>query len=163
MLSMLFALTTVAADPVDLSWLAGYWLTCDNGRETSETWSDMRGGTLLGTTFTFHGGEISWEHARIAPGRNGYAFFAQPKGEAVTEFRLVRNTGNEAVFENKAHDFPQRVIYRRNGNQLIGRIEGTSGGKARASEWRYRSAALNTRCWTQPVQSVPALPKRKTR
>ena len=45
-----------------------------------------------------------------------------------------------------AHDYPQRVIYRRDGDTLIGRIEGASKGKARTAEWRYRAAPLNARC-----------------
>ena len=43
----------------------------------------------------------------------------------------------EAIFENPAHDFPQRVIYRRCGAELCARIEGTLQGKARSFEWRY--------------------------
>ena len=44
-------------------------------------------------------------------------------------------------FENKAHDFPQRVIYRRCGAQLCARIEGVIGGKPQGEEWRYSRAA----------------------
>jgi hypothetical protein len=148
---MLFALATATGGAVDPSWLAGYWLSCDNSREVSETWSDMRAGALFGTGITFDGGKVSWEQMRIAPTPNGYAFFAQPSGQPSAEFPLVRHSPNELVFENPKHDFPQRVIYRRAGNQLIGRIEGVANGKPRSAEWRYRAAPLNTRCWGKPA------------
>jgi hypothetical protein len=111
----------------------------------------MRGGMMFGNSITFHGGEMSWEFTRIAPGPKAYTYYAQPSGQPAAEFTLVRNGRNEAVFENLKHDFPQRVIYRRTGDQLLARVEGTVGGKARAAEWHYRAAALNTRCWTKPA------------
>ena len=39
---------------------------------------------------------------------------------------------------NLAHDFPQRVIYRRDGERLAARIEGTVGGQARGKEWVFQ-------------------------
>ena len=55
-----------------------------------------------------------------------------------TAFLLLPGGEGEAVFENKAHDFPQRVIYRRCGAELCARIEGTTAGKLQFQEWRYR-------------------------
>ena len=45
--------------------------------------------------------------------------------------------GGGAVFENLAHDFPQRVIYRRCGEDLCARIEGAMG---KGQDWRYARA-----------------------
>jgi hypothetical protein len=50
------------------------------------------------------------------------------------------------VFENPGHDFPQRLIYRRDGDRLTARIEGQAGGRTRTVEWAYRAAPLNARC-----------------
>lgn len=52
-------------------------------------------------------------------------------GQSAASFPLVRLSGQEAVFENPQHDFPQRVIYRRDGDRLTGRIEGRIGGEAK--------------------------------
>ncbi|HEY0013917.1 MAG TPA: DUF6265 family protein [Allosphingosinicella sp.] len=135
-----------AAQP-DLDWLAGYWLSCEDGRDVSETWSVRRGGVLLGFAVTTGTQAFSWEQMRIEaglPGPNDMSFFAQPRGaETATPFRLVRSGPREAVFENMANDFPKRVIYRREGDRLTGRIEGAEG---QALEWRYNAAPLNSRC-----------------
>ena len=138
------ALAMLAAEP-DLGWLAGYWLSCDGGREVSETWSARRGGVMMGYTITAGPDGASWEQMRIeADAAGGLAFVAQPRGaERAVAFRLVRSGPREAVFENVAHDFPQRVLYRRAGDRLTGRIEGSGG---RSMEWRYRAAPLNARC-----------------
>jgi uncharacterized protein DUF6265 len=158
MYPLLIALTTVAQGAIDFSFLPGYWLSCDNGRETSEMWTDPRAGVLVGNSISFRGGEVSWEHVRIAPGRGGYTYYAQPSDQPAAEFRLVRHRQGELVFENARHDFPQRVIYRRAGNGLTARIEGMANGKPQAMEWNYRAAPLNTRCRTGPI-GVPRRPK----
>ena len=135
-----------AAQP-DLDWLAGYWLSCEGGRDVAETWSERRGGIMLGTNIMTGPQSFFWEQMRIeagVPGPGDLSFVAQPRGAAQpTAFRLVRAGDREAVFENPAHDFPQRVIYRRDGDRLVGRIEGRGG---EAAEWRFSAAPLNTRC-----------------
>ena len=147
MLAATAALALIAAaQQPDLGWLAGYWLSCGEGREVSETWSDPRGGVMMGYAITSRAAGSSWEQMRIEadPATGLLSFVAFPQGaERAVAFRLVRSGPREAVFENPAHDFPQRVIYRREGNRLTGRIEGAGG---RSMEWRYRPARLNTRC-----------------
>jgi hypothetical protein len=153
---LLIALAALAAGPPvapaqpaqpDLDWLGGYWLSCADGRDVSETWSVRRGGIMLGFGVTTGPQAFSWEQMRIEaglPGPEDMRFIAQPRGaEAATAFRLVRSGPREAVFENLGHDFPQRVIYRREGDRLTGRIEGADG---RGQDWHYRAAPLNARC-----------------
>lgn len=157
MIHWLVALMTVQAAASPPEWLAGYWLSCEGGREVSETWSDPRGGIMLGASLTISAnGRLSWEQTRIGPASSGsgLSFFALPSGQPAAEFPLLRASPGEAVFENPAHDFPQRVIYRRSGDQLLGRIEGTIGGRERSAEWHYRAAPLNARCGA--VASGPA-------
>ena len=134
-----------AAEP-DLDWLAGYWLSCEDGVEVSETWSDRRGGIMLGSSVTIGDDAFGWEQIRIEADGQGLTFHALPRGQSPAAFRLVRSGPAEAVFENPAHDFPQRVIYRRDGDRLTGRIEGISGGQEQAMEWHYRAAPFNSRC-----------------
>ena len=152
MISLLMAVAAASAQPApapaqpDLDWLSGYWLTCDGGVEVSETWSQRRGGIMLGSSITFGDDSFGWEQTRIEASEDGLTFHALPRGQPPAEFRLIRGGPGEAVFENPAHDFPQRVIYRREGDRLTGRIEGVSGGQAQSMEWHYRAAPFNSRC-----------------
>lgn len=53
-------------------------------------------------------------------------------------FRLISCNNNRYVFENKAHDYPQRVIYDLvSANELRARIEGSKGGKEMGSDFNY--------------------------
>jgi hypothetical protein len=133
-------------------WLSGYWLMCAGGVEVSETWSDPRGGQMLGSSITMSKGKASWEQNRIGPSAAGISFFADPSGQTPAEFPLAKDKSSEMrlVFENPTHDFPQRVILGREGDMLVARIEGTLNGKAGAENWRYRKAQLNERCPARP-------------
>lgn len=150
--TLLAVLASHAAPQPDLSWMSGYWLSCSRDSEVSETWSDARGGVMLGTSFTLSSGKPSWEFSRIGPSDvkdapgGGISFFAQPSGQAPAEFRAVRVTARRVVFENLQHDFPHRVIYTREGDRLTGRIEGTIEGQPQSMEWNYVAAKLNQRC-----------------
>lgn len=45
---------------------------------------------------------------------------------------------DKAVFENPEHDFPQRILYWRDGANLCARIEGTQKGKPAGQEWCWK-------------------------
>ena len=139
--------TEHAATP-DLSWIAGYWLDCSNGREVSETWSDPRGGLSVGHAMTVENGRVSFEVSHIRRTPQGFAYVAQPGGVPPTVFVVAETGPMRAVFANAENDFPTRVIYERDGDALTARIEGEIDGQARSMEWNFRSAPLNTRCPT---------------
>jgi len=75
----------------------------------------------------------------VPTGPGQIAFIAHPSGQSEASFPLVRLSGQEAVFENPQHDFPQRVIYRRDGELLTGRIEGSEGGETKGFDFPMRS------------------------
>lgn len=141
-------LAVAAAGPTveDLSWMSGYWLSCDTNREVSETWSDPRGDLMVGHGVAVAGGRVSFEALRIAPHAEGVAYVAQPGGAPATIFPAVEVGPGRAVFENPAHDFPTRIVYEREGEILSARIEGESDGRPVSMGWRFRSAELNARC-----------------
>jgi hypothetical protein len=47
------------------------------------------------------------------------------------------------VFENPTHDFPQRVIYRREGDSLLGRIEGMTNGQQKAVDFPLKRVSCD--------------------
>ena len=65
----------------------------------------------------------------------------QNEGKPV-KFALKSRIGGAYVFENKSHDFPQRVVYHlQSANELLAWIEGSKNGKERKSEFRYHRSA----------------------
>lgn len=146
LLTVLAALILPQAEP-GMSWMAGYWLDCTNGREVSETWSDPRKGLMVGHNVTVsRAGRVGFEVSHIGMTPQGFAYVAQPDGAPPTVFVLRESTGTRAVFSNPDNDFPQRVIYWREGEVLNARIEGDIDGAPQSMDWRFDRAGLNARC-----------------
>jgi hypothetical protein len=147
--ALLAACTSVLAAPADpfanLSWLQGCWVPATATAEAGsvETWTSAAGGTMFGMSRTIKGGrthEFEFVQIReVEPGK--LAYIAQPSGRPPTTFPLLRSTDTEYVFENAAHDFPQRVIYKRDGANLTARIEGTMKGKLRGIDFPMKRAS----------------------
>ena len=66
---------------------------------------------------------------------------AHPSGQASAVFTAQTVSDSLVVFENAAHDFPQRVGYRRvRSDSLLAWIEGAVQGAARRIEFPYARA-----------------------
>ena len=101
------------------------------------------GNMMLGMSHTVVNGKTrEYEFIRIVQEENGDVFFvANPSGQNEARFKLINAGDREARFENPEHDFPQRIIYRRDGDSLVGRIEGMSKGKERAVDFPLKRIA----------------------
>lgn len=138
-----------APDPVEqVAWLQGCWRPTGAEGGSVEQWTAPAGGTMLGLSRTVKGGKtVAHEFLQIretAPGK--LAYIAIPSGQATTTFALVQASANHAVFENPAHDFPQRVIYRRDGETILNaRIEATVNGKAKGIDFPMRRTSCDAR------------------
>lgn len=132
----------VAAAPVDqLAWLAGTWSLERNGRSVTEHWLQPAGGTMLGVSRTTVGERtIEYEFIVLRADETGQiSYVAKPSGQPEAAFKLVRVSATEVVFENLAHDFPQRIIYTlKPDGSLLAAIEGTRNGQTRRLEYPYR-------------------------
>jgi hypothetical protein len=123
-----------------LAWLAGNWIEVRNDSTVRERWTGPYGGMLLGIGVTERAnGKHAFEFMRISETATGFSFFASPNAAAPTEFKAIEATAAKVVFENKDHDFPQRVIYAKNADgTLTARIEGTLNGKPAGETWHYK-------------------------
>jgi hypothetical protein len=126
----------------DLAWLVGSWRERKQGVETEEHWIAPKADMMLGVNRTAReSGRNSFEFLRIARTPTGISYFASPGGRPATEFNLVQleqKPQRKVVFENRTHDFPQRVLYWLDDDgALHARIEGSIGGQARSQEWKW--------------------------
>lgn len=116
-----------------LDGMAGCWERRDASKKllVSEQWMKPAGTSILGMGRTVRDSKTTdYEFMRIERRDDGLYFIARPKANTdETAFKMISSTLNEVVFENKDHDFPQRVIYRFRATEMTGRIEGTEGGK----------------------------------
>ncbi len=141
-MSLAMTLSAGAAEPQfeHLAWLAGCWKSPVGEPGTVEQWTPLAGGTMLGLSRTVDGGTtVMYEFMRIARDDSGrLSFFAQPRGVAPAVFPAIRTTPTEVVFENAAHDFPQRIVYRFEAPATLrAHIEGTIDGKSRREDFHF--------------------------
>jgi hypothetical protein len=140
----LCAATTQAATVEELAWLSGCWAHDGAEAGSMELWSSPAGGTLLGVARTVKGGKtVAFEFTQITTLADGrLAYIAKPSNQPEATFPLVRLGDKEVVFENAAHDFPQRIIYRLLAPGVLhARIEGSRSGKERAIDYPMKKAS----------------------
>ena len=137
---------------VPLGWFAGCWELRTPRRIVQELWLPPASGSLIGMSRTLRrtaAGDslVEFEFLRVTRRDDAWVYHAQPNGRPPTEFtaHAAQHAGDTSVtFTNLAHDFPQRITYRRRGaDSLVARVEGPMNGATRAIEFPYARAA----CW----------------
>jgi len=127
-----------------LAWMAGSWAGADGRVEHEEHWTAPKGGAMVGMHRTVRDGRmVEFEFLRIEEREGALVYLSMPGGRSpATPFTLKSLEGQRVVFENAAHDFPQRVIYWKDGSDLRARIEGTIAGQDRSTEWHWTRSSL---------------------
>jgi hypothetical protein len=125
------------------AWLQGCWEAASPRHTIDEQWMAPHGGGMLGMSRTVRGGRlVAHELIVLRELDGGLAYEAHPSGQPATAFLSVTVSDTVLLFENPAHDFPQRVGYRRIGtDSLLAWIDGNAGGEARRVEFRYARVA----------------------
>ena len=137
--ALAFLLTAQAAPRTamdDLGWMSGQWRTQDGA--TEEAWTAPRGGMMLGIGRTVRDNIArEYEFLRLQAGADGVpVYWASPNGVAPVGFRLTEAGPSSATFDNPAHDYPQRIRYRRDGDALVATISAIDD--SHATSWTYR-------------------------
>jgi hypothetical protein len=139
--------TLVRADDAQLErlgWLTGCWAAEKGEAGSVEHWLPLAGGTMLGIGRTVRNGRtVEHEFMQIRLNAEGQpVFIAQPSRQKEATFVATSIDERAVTFENPAHDFPQRVIYRAVGESgLAARIEGQRNGTTRGIDFPMRRVA----------------------
>jgi hypothetical protein len=125
-----------------LAWMAGSWVGTSRGIEMEEHWTTPKGNSMVGMHRDVGKGRtLGFEFLRIEQKGDEIVYLSMPNGRSpATPFPLKDVNGTRVVFENPTHDFPQRIIYWKDGADLRARIEGTQNGKEGSMEWRWSPA-----------------------
>lgn len=130
MIAIVCSSPTLADTPHTLpTWLVGCWES-EDGRSL-EAWSQDDGETLIGFSSIVSEGKVSfYELMSIRLHGNGQLVFtAYPSNQPGGAFPAVRQSTQGVVFQNAEHDYPQRIRYRRSGEQLVADIALSNGGQ----------------------------------
>jgi len=137
-MSLSVALLLAAASPELPGWMAGCWEQKSGDRWTEECWTIPRAGMMMGSSRSGRGDQLrEWEIMQIVlDPAAGMGFFGAPKGMNRTRFAWTASDAPGLSFVNPAHDYPQRIRYWREGEDLLAEISLLDGSKK--VSWRYR-------------------------
>jgi Domain of unknown function (DUF6265) len=98
----------------DLNWMVGNWQV--NGEPLYEEWT-REDRWLLGRSYKVSNGDTIILETMQITYREGELYYVpsvsdQNDGQPVL-FQLVSGSSKQILFENEAHDFPQRIGYRK--------------------------------------------------
>jgi hypothetical protein len=135
-----FAAAQQPAHVEDLAWLQGCWEMRSPQGTVEEQWMSPRGGAMIGVGRTVRGDRLVEYELVVVREQDGLlAYEAHPSGQASAVFVSREVTGSMVAFENREHDFPQRIGYRRDAPDLLAAwIEGSRQGQARRVDFAYR-------------------------
>jgi hypothetical protein len=127
----------------DLEWMVGYWRGEKDDVVMEELWLAPAGGRMIGLHRDVpEEGDVLSEHLRIEGGAGGVDYVAAPIGRQEARFRLIELGDKRALFENRKHDYPERILYWADHRGLHVRIEGETDGKQRHEEWLWRRSRI---------------------
>lgn len=126
----------------ELQWLLGTW-TSEAGEEFSqETWSKEDNNTFTAFSFSQVEDETIFAETMALEQKGENLLLtvatANQNDEKPVTFNLVSSENGKFTFENKDHDFPQRIIYTNPAkDSLHAWIEGTVKGEAKKVDFYF--------------------------
>jgi hypothetical protein len=124
----------------EMKWLIGTWYNVSAEGEFYEVWNAYRDSAYTGIGFLLVKGDTLFSEIISLEERNGELFYVpsisgQNAGQPVS-FKLTSRSNGKYIFENKEHDFPQRIIYTNpRPDSLYACVEGMQDGILRKEEF----------------------------
>jgi hypothetical protein len=124
-----------------LHWLAGKWQQQSEAGLLTESWQVKNANQMTGKSYLVDQNDTIFSESISLEVQEENVYYVpvvadQNEGKPV-RFKLISGNDQTFIFENKTHDFPQRIIYRQTGsNQLTARIEGEIKGKLQSEEFK---------------------------
>lgn len=128
--------------------LLGTWEMKNAKGNISEIWK-KDGKSLSGKSYKHHlnGDSVLTEKIKVITIDNELYFSVtgfEKDNQGTTNFKLISAKDNIFIFENKKHDFPQRIVYENKGKtSLVAWIEGELNGKKMKMEFAYQRKNLS--------------------
>ena len=117
----------------------GKWKMDIENAEVYEEWELLSENELAGKSYSVKDGiKIINENLYLKKFADQWAYVAVPKNQNIALFAIIEYSPKKITFENKEHDFPQKIIYEFNkGGKLTAAIEGNVNGEFRRTEFSF--------------------------
>ncbi len=117
----------------------GKWKMDIENAEVYEEWELLSENELVGKSYNIKDGiKIISENLYLKKFADLWAYVAVPENQNMALFSIVEYSSKKFTFENKEHDFPQRIIYEfHKGRKLTAAIEGNVNGEFKRTEFSF--------------------------
>ena len=135
---LIYSINAKAQDNEISSLFPGKWKM--ETAEVFEEWTLFFDTTLVGTSFSINDGKVNIdEQILLRKNESNWEYIAIPDNQNITRFMLIEHSPKKFKFENKEHDFPQRIIYEfHKDGKMTAAIEGNVNGEFKRKEFSYR-------------------------
>lgn len=114
----------------DVSWISGKWSMGET--ETSrfyEEWEIVNDSLLSGENYAIQMGDTIYSEKLSVKVKDNDVFYianvVAEENDHIVRFKLTQAGKSKLVFENPLHDFPQKIIYRKeNDSTLVVKLKG---------------------------------------
>ena len=129
-----------------LQWLLGTWVNQKGNEYSQETWSRENDSTFTAYSFVeVNKKKVVFAETMALEQKDGLLILTvatanQNEKKPVT-FKLISSEKGQFTFENKNHDFPQRIVYTNPvKDSLHAWIESTENGEAKRIDFSFSRA-----------------------
>lgn len=124
-------------------WLIGTWANESPYGNLSESWQKENDSVYRGQSFFIKGKDTIHSESIALAERNGEVFYSPTvqgqNGDKPVDFKMTAATDKQLVFENPAHDFPQKITYTKITNDsLVAEISGKQQGKPASEKFAMK-------------------------
>ncbi|MDT3404332.1 DUF6265 family protein [Mucilaginibacter terrae] len=119
------------------AWLLGTWQNKSPQGLLVEKWQKLNDSTYTGKSYFLAGKDTAFTESIVLEQRGGKLYYI-PTVKNQNDGKPVKFTqaGKGLVFENPAHDFPQRITYTQiKPDSLVAEISGMSKGKFKSEKF----------------------------
>jgi hypothetical protein len=124
-----------------LQQLNGTWIMQTAKGPLYESWAKTGENEMQGGSYKINGRDtVHFEIVKLSRQSDGifYVPVVNENNDKPVAFKMISSINNNFVFENKEHDFPQRIIYHIvTKDSVHAWIEGTKNGQAGRSDYFY--------------------------
>lgn len=125
-------------------WFLGEWGNTSKEGELTERWIKENDSVYHGESYFVVGSRdtVFSEHVRLEDANGKLAYIVTVPGqnnEQPVRFEMTSSNESQVIFENPQHDFPNKIIYNKVGNDsLVAEISGIKKGKPASEKFRMK-------------------------